>query len=340
MESPTPFSPTSNSPESHSVLEELRDFRSKIPRDLLAKYEKPTTGRAVLQIARDWMLALLGHQLYIWRPNVWTIVAAMLLMAWSQRGISNLAHDSLHRNLFIRKSLNDWVADLFLAPPLMNTATLQRMSHTAHHHYLGTKDDPDHGVDSDTSLKHYRTGRFDHKTIASLFIYDLCDPVLFTQNAIGSLPDAPLQLAAWWTAATVIAGFLEPHPYKMLSIPFGWRFTMLFHLARCTVSYAVYVLREIIDHSGLPSSSVIEFTRTSPCCNAIQKILQPHDDNYHLLHHLLPRVPMGHLHELHEWLVANVEEYERANRHTTYFSGENALFAQELHRSNDVASKT
>ena len=214
---------------------------------------------------------------------------------------------------------NDLIADTLLAPPLMSTARLQRQDHTAHHHYLGTKDDPDHGLHNDTSLKHYREGRFDHTDFLSLFLYDLLDPHLFVQSALGSLRAAPLQLLSWWLVAALVSGMLEP-PVPLASspplsaVPFGWRFLALFHLARCTFSYAVYVLRETIDHSGLPAASVLAFTRTSPCCNALQRFLQPHDDNYHLLHHLLPRVPMSRLHAVHLWLVQNVPEYEQANR--------------------------
>lgn len=116
--------------------------------------------------------------------------------------------------------------------------------------------------------------------------------------SIGSISSAPIHLSLYWTFLTFV---------------FGRNFTMLFHLTRCTLSYACYVLREIIDHSGLPSTTVLEFTRTSPCCNAFQEFLQPHDDNYHLLHHLLPKIPMSRLHESHVWLVSNVPEYERAN---------------------------
>ncbi len=120
----------------------------------------------------------------------------------------------------------------------------------------------------------------------------------------------------------------------------------------------MYVLREIIDHSGLPSNSVLAFTRTSPCCNAIQKFIQPHDDNYHLLHHLLPKVPMGNLHELHLWLIDHVEEYANANSKSTlnhlcatglnmgegftkYFGGEDGLLSQAIHlhvKGSDVES--
>ena len=154
---------------------------------------------------------------------------------------------------------------------------------------------------------------------------------MFFQNAIGSLPTAPLQLTIWWVVIAIATGLLEPQNTMSPTIPVGWNFLFLFHFTRCTLSYLVYILREIIDHSGLPSTSILSFTRTSPCCNAFQKFLQPHDDNYHLLHHLLPRIPMSKLHQSHEWLVRHVEVYRNANRHTTYFNGENPLFTQSLH---------
>lgn len=52
--------------------------------------------------------------------------------------------------------LNDIITNIFLAPPLLSTATTQRKQHGAHHHLLGSKDDPDHGEGNETSLKHYR----------------------------------------------------------------------------------------------------------------------------------------------------------------------------------------
>ncbi|KAF9236608.1 fatty acid desaturase-domain-containing protein [Melanogaster broomeanus] len=315
-----------------SVFQQLKDFRSNIPKDRLTEWERPTGPRSIIKIIPDWTIILAGHQMYIWEPSVATFLAAMVLMAWGQRGLSNLAHDAIHGNFTRSKKLNDSLADAFLAPPLMSTAYLQRQVHTTHHHYLGTENDPNHGLHNDTSLKHYRNGRFDHTSMFSLFFYDAFDHVVFFRNVIGFLPEAPFQLISWWTIMTVLMGFLEPNAPSVFTVPIGWRFFMLFHATRCTLTYCCYIFREIIDHSGLPSTSVLEFTRTSPCCNLFQKFLHPHDDNYHLLHHLLPRVPTSKLHESHLWLVDNVPVYEQANRYTSYFSGERPLFAESLHR--------
>ena len=57
-----------------------------------------------------------------------------------------------------------------------------------------------------------------------------------------------------------------------------------------------------------------QFTRSSPWGHWFQKFLQPHDDNYHLLHHLLPKIPMSKLHEADGWLIAHSTQYAEANR--------------------------
>jgi fatty acid desaturase len=158
----------------------------------------------------------------------------------------------------------------------------------------------------------FQNRRFDHQSLFSLFVYDLFDHVSFFNNAFGGVPDmSVLQLiyfCTWWGAVSLLAGLGENGG------PIGWRFLLLWHTARCTVSYVSYIFRELIDHSGLPSDTIITFTRTLPCCNLFQMFLQPHDDNYHLLHHLLPKVPMAQMHNLHLWLVDNIPEYEKANR--------------------------
>ena len=147
----------------------------------------------------------------------------------------------------------------------------------------------------------------------ALFLYDALDHVMFFQNAMGCLSTAPLQLTVWWMITATITGLLESQAPSHFGLPIGWNFVLLFHTARCTLSYFSYVLREIIDHSGLPPTSILSFTRTSPCGTALQKFLQPHDDNFHLLHHLMPRIPMSNLQKAHDWLVQNDGMYAEQN---------------------------
>ena len=59
-----------------------------------------------------------------------------------------------------------------------------------------------------------------------------------------------------------------------------------------------------MDHAGLPEGGVAAKTRTAP-----RGWVYAHDDHLHVLHHLLPRVPMARLAEVDRWFSGNVEGY-------------------------------
>ncbi|KAK6194102.1 hypothetical protein LQW54_011787 [Pestalotiopsis sp. IQ-011] len=304
-----------------SVFGEMANFRSKLDKDMLREMEKPeglwTCGRKILQ---DWTIIIVGHQIFVRNPNIITALVAMAFMALGQRGLACVGHDSIHGNLVRKRPLNDLLADLFLAPPLLSTTKTQRAQHNAHHNYLGTNKDPDHGEGNDSSLKHYRTGKKDLKNIFPLFLYDVFDWSHWSKEAVASLPDAPVQLTAWWTIVWALSFLLlEPRERFMLGpVPVS-SFCVLFHVTRCTLTHAVYVFREIIDHGGLhPADGVLHFSRTSPYGSVLQRFIQPHDDNYHLLHHILPRIPMSKYKLAHEWLLEHSQEYKNANRESTF----------------------
>ncbi|KAJ3167833.1 hypothetical protein HDU87_001426 [Geranomyces variabilis] len=313
--------------QSHSVLEQMKEFRSQIPKEALAEIERPDPRRSIAWIAGDWLIVLAAYTLVLYARSIPSILTAMVLVAWAQRGLSNLLHDCSHFNLFRKRSVNMAVGFSLLATPLMSSLQSYRKDHTAHHNNLGSHDDPDHGLRNETALRHYREGKFDHRDLWSLFIYDMQDLAAFRRTLLGSTFHLPakefLPFAAWWLAVSLATGFME-------GSFIGWRFLLLWHTTRCTLTYACYVFRELVDHSGLPSESILAFTRTSPSGRWLQFFLQPHDDNYHLLHHLLPRVPMSRFAEAHEVLMQTVESY-RANFYDSYLFGSNPLLVTKLH---------
>ncbi|KAK5124205.1 hypothetical protein LTR85_001908 [Meristemomyces frigidus] len=272
-----------------STLVQLRDFRSQVPPELLRKWEAPTGVRCTVKTVQDWAIILTAHQLFVRFPSILTFLDAMLLMSWGQRGLSTLAHDSVHGNLFRNRTRNDLIGDIFLAPAAMSTTSIPRQTHAAHHQYLGTEKDPDHGACNGTSLRHYQNGRYDHKSILLLWLYDVADPLAIKQDALGDVLEAPIFIISWWVAMNLLMSMFEP--------------------------------RSILAFGSLGP----------PWGSSFQKYLQPHDDNYHLLHHLLPKVPMSKLHEADAWLTDNVESYQQANHFDAYLVGQNPLFTQLLH---------
>lgn len=60
---------------------------------------------------------------------------------------------------------------------------------------------------------------------------------------------------------------------------------------------AVRLFAEFLDHAGLEPGTVIGFTRNLLQHGLADHFFHPHDDHYHLVHHLLPNVPLSR--ELH-----------------------------------------
>lgn len=127
----------------------------------------------------------------------------------------------------------------------MSISKLQRKGHAAHHNHLGSDKDPEHGVHNVSSLQQYRvsgvsidcsvrntvpsrtelgTDRilterpFRHKTLTSLFLYDVFDSQFFLDQLNGSLFTAPFTITTWWLAFMLITGLtLNPNPHYLPS---------------------------------------------------------------------------------------------------------------------------
>jgi fatty acid desaturase len=122
-----------------------------------------------------------------------------------------------------------------------------------------------------------------------------------------------LQVLVWW------AGFLGL--LALLVEPEGAAaFVLLWLAARATVYHFVKIFAEISDHVGLVPGSIIGYTRNLPS-NWLSFFMHPHHDNYHLTHHLFPRVPLVQLPRMHQMLM-EVGLYTQAHHGESYFLGE------------------
>ncbi|KAF7326457.1 hypothetical protein MVEN_02616300 [Mycena venus] len=190
-----------------TVFAQIRHFRQKLPREILEKHEKPLSWLSMRQLIMDWGVAF-------------CIMATPLAHF---QCLHFCACALFHFNLFSSKRWNYFVGDFLMCPSLMATMRSQREAHVAHHNYLGSEQDPDHGLGNKTSLKHYRNKNFTHKSIWALFLYDVLDAKLFLQHAAGSLNDHALHIVVWWAAFALLLGPLE-RPIIGIPLPIAWRF--------------------------------------------------------------------------------------------------------------------
>ncbi|RKG95873.1 MULTISPECIES: fatty acid desaturase, partial [unclassified Corallococcus] len=106
-------------------------------------------------------------------------------------------------------------------------------------------------------------------------------------------------------------------------------FAGLWLLSKMTAYHLIKIFAEISDHIGLKPGTVLGYTRNHPS-NWVSFFLHPHHDNYHVTHHLFPRIPLANLPRMHQLLLP-VSQYAEAHHCERYFRGPRSLVGSWLH---------
>lgn len=297
----------------HDIKGVYEELRRQGLLDRLRALQGPVLSRSLAAVAFDWAL-ILGAWALIFRVSPWLAPVAVLLMGSRQRALGNLLHDAGHKMLFPSPRWADGLANLFLGYPLWSPIHTYRDLHGKHHTHLGVEElDPDL-IHAEEDLQ---------GTSWELFLRHSLDWAMFRSNLVAHLPRMTGRVLAmttlWWSVflgvlflASGVAGVLV--------------FAGLWIVSRATVFHAITTFREISDHVGLTPGSVLGFTRNSPHLPFLSFFLHPHQNNYHLTHHLAPKVPFHRLHAAHEIFMA-VPDYARAHHCDRYFGGGRSVVA-------------
>ena len=277
--------------------------------------QKPRPWSIAATLVLSWALLVVS-----WWAVTWISLAfaplALLVMASRQRAIGNALHDSAHGNGIHSARFNQ----LLLAAPMFEELHTYRRFHLSHHAELG-----DPARDPDFIALPLKPG--EHELSATqIYFRNALSMRFWLQNVLGQLPALPwparLRILAWWGAlASILAIWFGPGASST--------FVLLWMVARGTTYHLVKVFTELADHVGLVRGSIYSDTRNSPK-NWLSMILHPHHDNYHLAHHLVPRVPMSRLSELHR-MLSSVNDYARGHQCDAYLFGPKSVIRSWLH---------
>lgn len=320
-----------NSATSKLAVDDIRALRAYLTTGgrgaRFQAFHQPKAWRALRELVETWGLLLAAWALCFYGSALW-VPLALLLMGTRQRALGNRLHDASHGNMLPGREVNERVGTLLCALPMFEDYAQYRLEHLRHHAQLGMPGmDPDH-----LELPPRAPGRpaLGAWAIFSWFAFDLRmwrSSVLGMFHRVGARPR--LQMLAWW------AGFLG-----LLALLAGaWgaaSFALLWLASRATVYHLVKVFAEISDHTGLVPGSTLGYTRNLPS-NWLSFFMHPHHDNFHLTHHLFPRIPLAQLPRIHEMLM-EVSLYRQAHHCESYFLGEGSVVRSWIHPKPEPVS--
>ncbi|MBP0607657.1 MULTISPECIES: fatty acid desaturase family protein [Burkholderia] len=280
--------------------------------------------RPVLDVAFDWAVIVVAAACG-YRYGTIAAIAALFVIGNRQRALGNLLHEAGHRNLYRDRRLGDTFAKLFIAPALLMDLERYRATHARHHAMLGSQEnDPDYIAPRSARTGWWATYRgllFSRDAWIGAVAGHCVDPQVGVMRR--------MRLVAWWIALSALLTAVAGHEFAIFVL-------VLWHLAKATTFHAITTLREMCDHYGLARGGIYSFTRDTTVARYRRWIIHPHNNGFHLTHHLLPSVPYYRLPAAQNVLSSLPSYRARGMTCTAYFFGRDAVVLK-CHRSVEAA---
>lgn len=283
----------------------------RLPPDVLHQLSQLSPGRSALHIAVEWLaiaLAITVSQV-AWSWPLYIVAVAFI--GARQHALAILMHEGAHYRLFRQRKLNDRVANVFLAWPLILTVEDYRANHFAHHRFLNSDEDPD------LQRKLTPAWRFPQspawlvwmvvKQASGIGFVLLLGALRKTSKQRKEPATLAAHLARLGFYAAVVGATVWAGGFKGLllfwAVPFVTWLPLVQHI------------RSVAEHLALPPAiPPAERTRTTLVSWVDRTFVAAKNINFHGPHHLFPSVPFFRLPALHQALM-DIPAY-RASAHT------------------------
>lgn len=229
-----------------------------------------------------------------------------VFIATRLRGLNNIVHECSHC-IFTAKRGDNAVFGKIAAAWLLSSFLDYRREHMTHHAHLGD-------AEKDMDLRALRRFRLEHEltlpTIARHALTPLLGLHLRTHLSVDlSARDgaaAAILKFGIVSSAIGVALFDGATALFLIVLPFVW------------LAPAINYWMDCVDHAGLLAfEDDLERSRNLKLPWPVRAILFPRNDNYHLVHHLFPSVPVEYFGACHAVLMRD-PAYRRANGNASH----------------------
>ncbi|MDC1222046.1 fatty acid desaturase family protein [Salibacteraceae bacterium] len=277
-------------------------IRKHVSNAEMAKLHRVASWKSILSIAMEWTLiigcAYISELYFSWYlyPLVVIFIGARLL------ALGFIMHEAVHHLISKNSLLNDWLAEVFCAWPILVSMRSYRIKHLAHHAWLNTEDDPDFIGKSDANWT------FPMKRMKFLKVLLVQISGLGIFGAMRAMSGAKVKTKKLKT----------PIWYHLLRVAFYAGIISLFVFSGNGSLLVLYWLipfltwlqmanrmRRIAEHSAMEDQPAALQTRTTIHGVLASIFLAPKNIAYHSEHHIYPGVPYYNLPQVHEMLTAN-----------------------------------
>jgi len=239
---------------------------------------------SVLYLASAWTVVCLQP----WPTSVGVLIACVpfyMIAAASLHGISLFTHEAVHGVLSRNKVLNRMFG-IVCAMPVLQNYSAYKVLHLQHHTHLGHEGDPDH-YDNYSRWTWMVFSMHWLRLIVGYPIYIVMIPILGFRQATKS--------DRWWIVAEILLLFallgsaISTTPWQVILN--AWLVPMI-------IINTMVNIRGMSQHTFLEEPEDLVRGTRSILTNPVTEFFMC-NENYHLEHHLFPRVPWYNLKRLH-----------------------------------------